>query len=66
MFFVVLVRFTSVCWLGYAFQEYNVGETTRRGIATSSKFQQISIAQIKRNQVSFNSISDHRFSVKRP
>jgi hypothetical protein len=44
MFFVVLVGFTSVCWLGYAFQEYNVGETTRRarrGIATSAKFQQL-------------------------
>jgi hypothetical protein len=44
MFFVVLVvlvGFTGVCWLGYAFQEYNVGETTRRGIATSAKFQQL-------------------------
>jgi hypothetical protein len=41
MFFVVLAGFTGVCWLGYAFQEYNVGETTRRGIATSAKFQQL-------------------------
>ena len=26
MFFVVLAGFTGVYWLGYAFQEYNVGE----------------------------------------